>query len=449
MKTLYLDIFSGLSGDMFNGAMIALGVSTDHVTRELKKLPVSGYHIHAYQATKSHISGIKFDVHCHDTSEHGHDHSTHSHSISTLGTSPIHEHSHSPGSSLKPTFNPLFPIHEQLTPHSHPHRTFTDIRLLIDQSALSDWVKKKSIAVFRRIAVAEGRVHGVPAEEVHFHEVGAVDSIVDIIAACVCIEELGHPRILASGVVEGTGWIQCAHGRFPIPSPATLGILTDAGIAVTQCKEENELVTPTGAALLAEFVEIFGPMQNLVPEKIGYGLGTRDTKTRPNVVRAILGQSQLPKNNGWETDSVAILETNLDDINPEVLGYFVDQVLESGALDVFHTPVQMKKNRPGVLLTVLCKVDEADKYSEMILRQTSAFGLRQTIASRRKLLRERGQVTTAFGNVEVKIGKLGQEIIRVTPEFESCKSVASETDTPLAKVYEAVIHSLGKTQPTQ
>ncbi len=224
-------------------------------------------------------------------------------------------------------------------------------------------MKQKAVAVFQRIAVAEGRIHGLPPDQVSFHEVGAVDSIIDIVGACIALEMLGKPRVLASPVVEGTGWIDCAHGRLPIPAPATLAILGARGIAVSQCDEPNELVTPTGAALLAELAESFGPMQGVVAEKIGYGLGTRDNETRPNVLRAVLGEVDQPKVRGhraataahdWETDTIAVLETNLDDLNAEILGNFMEKALAAGALDVFHTPIQMKKNRPGVLLTVLC-----------------------------------------------------------------------------------------------
>ncbi len=261
---------------------------------------------------------------------------------------------------------------------------------LSPRSKLSAWVKQKSIAVFERIAIAEGKIHGQPTEEVHFHEVGAVDSIVDIVGAAIALELLGKPRVFASPVVEGTGWIDCAHGRFPVPAPATLAILGTRGIGVTQCAEPHELVTPTGAALLAEFVEGFGAMENLVAEKIGFGLGTRNNETRPNVLRAVLGTQskvQSPKskagsygqpstfnlqpstNLDWETDRVAVVETNLDDCAGEILGSFVETALAAGALDVFHTPVQMKKNRPGVLLTVLCMEADADKFSELILRE--------------------------------------------------------------------------------
>jgi hypothetical protein len=323
--------------------------------------------------------------------------------------------------------------------HGHDQRTFTEIKKLITHSTLSLWVKEKSLAVFERIAVAEGKIHGMTVDKVHFHEVGAVDSIVDIVGACIALEMLGKPRILASPVVDGSGWIDCAHGRFPIPAPATLEILAARGIAITQTDEPNELVTPTGAALLAEFVENFGPMQNFKPQKIGFGVGGRDNKTRPNVVRAILGDwsADSLSAHDWETDTIAVLETNLDDITAEILGQFIERALGQGALDVFHTPIQMKKNRPGVLLSVLCAESDADKFSELILRETTAFGVRRTIAERRKLRREFTTVKTQYGEVQIKLGKFGGKVIQASPEFESCKKLAETKQVPLKAVYDA------------
>ena len=276
-----------------------------------------------------------------------------------------------------------------------------------------------------------------------------------IVGAAIALEMLGKPRVFASPVVEGTGWIQCAHGRFPVPAPATLAILGARKIPISQCEEPHELVTPTGAALLAEFVESFGPMENLVAEKIGFGLGTRDNQTRPNVLRAVLGtqaKAQGPKAKAsvamqssahldWEMDRIAVLETNLDDCAGEILGALVETALAAGALDVFHTPIQMKKNRPGVLLTVLCAETDADKFSEFILRETTAFGVRKTIAERRKLRREFADVKTAFGKVTVKIGRLGGKVVQVAPEFESVRRLAAQKKVPVKQIFEAAVQA--------
>jgi hypothetical protein len=285
----------------------------------------------------------------------------------------------------------------------------------------------------------------MPAEQVHFHEVGAVDSIVDIVGACIALELLGKPTVLAASVVEGSGFIRCAHGRFPIPAPATLSILGARSIGVSQCDEPHELVTPTGAALLAEFVERFGPMSSLVAERIGFGLGTRDNQTRPNVLRAVLGTASIPNAGAhdWETDSVAVVEANIDDLSAEILGCFVETALAGGALDVFHTAIQMKKNRPGILLSVICAEGDADKFCEMILQQTSSFGVRRSICERRKLRREFKTVKTEFGEATIKLGKLDGKVIQAAPEFESCRKLAEQAKVPVRLVYEAVSRAAG------
>jgi len=464
MKILYLDLISGIAGDMFIAALLDLGVDPRKLERELNKLKLEGYHLHVSRQQKSSIAGVKFDVHlahehAHDHDhDHAHDHEHdhehgHSHEHAHEAASGLHghTHSHSHGDHVHAHEHEHHHHHED---HEHEEqRNFAEIKRLIARSKLSGWVKQKSIAVFHRIAEAEGKIHGLPAEEVHFHEVGAVDSIVDIVGAAIALELLGKPRVFASPVVEGTGWIRCAHGRFPVPAPATLAILGARGIGITQCEEPNELVTPTGAALLAEFVEGFGLMENLVAEKIGFGLGTRENKTRPNVLRAVLGEaakgasatattaSHVTRHSSpldWETDRIAVLETNLDDCTGEILGAFVESALAAGALDVFHTPIQMKKNRPGVLLTVLCAEAEADKFAEMVLRETTAFGVRKTIAERRKLPRNFVEADTAFGKVTVKTGRLGGKVVQASPEFESAKKLAAKAGVPVKKIFEAV-----------
>jgi hypothetical protein len=406
MKTLYLDLFSGISGDMFVGALLDVGLDFPHLSAELQKLHLDDYHLHVGRAKRAQIEGTKFDVHL---GHHGHPHS-HGHE---------HEHEHE---------------------HTHEHaRNYQDIKQLILQSGISAWARDKAIAVFNRLAAAEGKIHGVPAEKVHFHEVGAVDSIIDIVGACIGLEFLGKPRVLASQPVDGTGWIDCAHGRFPIPAPATLEILAARGVPLTQCEQPHEMITPTGAALLAEFVEQFGPMRNFTPVRIGFGLGSRDIPKYPNVLRAIMGETSAALEHDWETDSIAVLETNLDDVNPELLGHFMEAAMAAGALDVSYAPLQMKKNRPGFLLTVLCAVAQADLFSELILRETSAFGVRRSLAERRKLRREFQMVTTPFGDVSVKIGKLDGKVLQAAPEFESCRKLSEKQQLPLKQIYDAAM----------
>jgi uncharacterized protein (TIGR00299 family) protein len=420
MKTLYLELASGISGDMFIAALIDVGVEARQLEQELKKLRLEGYHVHVTRGHRASIEGVKFDVHLASEHDHGAQPHTHNHP---------HTHSHA---------------------HTHEHgRNFAEIRQLITESQLSAWVKQRSVAIFQRLATAEGKIHGLPPEQVGFHEVGAVDSIIDIVGACVGLEMLGKPRVLASPVVEGTGWIDCAHGRLPIPAPATLAILGARSIPLSQCDEPNELVTPTGAALLAEFVEAFGPMRDMVVEKIGYGLGTRDNPKRPNALRAVLGESSGEGRvagagaaaHDWETDTIVVLETNLDDINAEILGDFMEKALAAGALDVFHTAIQMKKNRPGVLLTVLCAEADGDKFSEMLMRETSAFGIRRYTTERRKLRRGFVTVQTPQGSVTVKVGKLDGKVLQAAPEFESCKKLADQAGVPIKEIYDAALRA--------
>ncbi len=480
MKTLYLDIFSGISGDMFIAALLDLGVDFRVLERELARLPLDGYHLQISRQQKAGIAGIKFDVHLEDDhhhpdsaqaqdDQHGHD----SHEYPQRAPSPLHppehqhshddhdhsghpkyphghthlDHDHTTDREHGPEHHLHGPVHGQAGNNPAHARTFAEIKLLLSRSPLSDWVKEKATAVFQRMAEAEGTIHGRAPDEVHFHEVGAIDSIVDIVGACLALEMLGKPQILAAPVVEGTGWIDCAHGRFPIPAPATLEIFRRRGISFTQCDEPHELVTPTGAALLAEFVKGFGPMRGLTPLKIGFGLGTRQGQTRPNVLRAIWAEinpdpSKDPATGSspahdWETDTIAVLETNLDNISAEILGHFVERAFALGALDVFHTPIQMKKNRPGVLLTVLCASSEADHFTELMLRETSALGVRRSLAERRKLQRKTARVKTPYGDVTVKLGLLDGKIIQVSPEFESCKKLADDAPVPLKQIYEA------------
>lgn len=417
MQTLYLDIFSGISGDMFLGAMLDLGLDESHLRQQLASIPVGDYKLKVYRDARSSVEGVKFDVLL-DAVRSGNGHS-HSHDH--------HSHTHS---------------HGGIEDHGHDDdhaRNYAQIRTLIEESPLSDWVKQRSISVFHRIAVAEGKVHGLPPEEVHFHEVGAVDSIVDILGACIALEALGCPRVLSAPVVEGTGFVHCAHGKFPVPTMATLSILGDAGIGLTQCDVPYELVTPTGAALLAEFGEAFGPMQGLVAHKVGYGLGGRDIPGKPNVLRAILGESAFSESEGdLESDTVVVLETNLDDCRPEIIGHFMDLAMKRGALDVYYTPIQMKKNRPGVLLSVLCHAKDADTFRNLILSETTAFGVRSTTMERRKLKRSAGTIQTEFGEIKTKTGYLNGKPIRVTPEYESCRKAAESAAVPIQTIYQSV-----------
>jgi uncharacterized protein (TIGR00299 family) protein len=388
MKLLYLDCFAGISGDMFLGALIDLGVSEKLVRDELAKLSLRGYQISTRRVVKQNISATKFD--CLEEVSHRH----------------------------------------QVEIH-HEHRGYTEIARMIESSGLSQGVRDRALSIFRRIGEAEAKIHGIPLEKVHFHEVGATDSIVDIVGACVAVEALGVDEIHASPPRLGSGFVETAHGKFPVPAPATLELLK--GIPIQPSTESVELVTPTGAAILAVLCNGFGPMPAMSIRNIGYGAGTRDLEKAPNVLRAVLGEASIAS--GTETDAVAVIEANIDDMNPQLFGDVMERLLEAGALDVFFTSIQMKKNRPATLLTVLCERNHTDRMAELLLSHTTSFGVRVHEAQRRKLAREIVKVQTRFGEIEVKLGRLGDRIVSRSPEFESCKRAAAKAGVAVKDVY--------------
>jgi len=391
MNTLYFDCFSGVSGDMCVGALRDLGVSENVF---LDAIAAVDPHIAARfeRRTKLGIAGWKFLV-----EEHGH-----------------HEH------------------HGHGEHHHHEHRHYSDIRALIEESKLTASVKQRVQAVFRRVAVAEARIHGKDVETVAFHEVGAVDSIADIVAACAGLDSLAPVRIIAAPLVEGTGFVRCAHGDIPLPAPATLAILE--GIPLRQVAEQHEFITPTGAAILAEFCESFIPMPAMKVSAIGYGIGTRDTPPRPNVLRLVFGETLENKS----LEEVSVLETQIDDTTPEILAGAAQTLRDAGALDVFTAPIQMKKGRLGFLLTVICKPSQADILTDILLRETTTFGIRIRREHRVTLEREMSEVETRYGRVAVKIGRLGGsggKVLHRTPEWESCRALATQLGVPAKDVY--------------
>ncbi len=408
MRILYFDCFSGIAGDMTVGALRDLGVAESVFLDALASLHLpEGLHAHFHRGDRQGISGWKFHVHehSHDGHQHGHshDHAGHGH--------PDHHH------------------HGE-TQHPHAHgRTYAQIKTILEESSLPDAVKRRAQSIFYRIAVAEGKIHGVPAGEVGFHEVGAVDSIADIVAACAGIESLGVERVIASTLIEGSGWVHCAHGKFPLPAPATLALLE--GIPLRQVTEETEFITPTGAAILADYATSFGPMPEMCISGIGYGLGTRETPPRPNVLRAVLGEAQV----ALEEDSVEVIETNLDDISPELLAAATECLMQEGALDVSVSPAFMKKNRPGHLLTVIARLGDADRLAQLVLRETSSFGVRIHLARRKILQRVFASVATPYGDIQIKLGTMDEKVVHASPEFESCKAAASAHGVSVRSVF--------------
>ncbi|MDP9292410.1 MAG: nickel pincer cofactor biosynthesis protein LarC, partial [Verrucomicrobiota bacterium] len=333
-----------------------------------------------------------------------------------------------------------FIVHENEHDHNHSSgehvhgRSYAQIRTLIGGSELSDFVKTRVLSVFDRIAIAEGKIHGVPAADVTFHEVGAVDSIIDIVAVCTGIEYLAVENVLVSHLRDGSGWIDCAHGKFPLPAPATLEIL--AGIPIEQVDEPFEFITPTGAAILAEFGNTFGLMPTIRIEKVGYGAGSRELPDRPNVLRAILGEID-DTTPSYDADVITRIETNLDDLSPEITGAVMDKLFAAGALDVFFTPIQMKKNRPAVQLSVLAEHATVQQIADLLFQETTAFGIRMDEVRRLKLERRMEKVATPFGEIEVKLGLREGRVIQFSPELESCRAASEQTGQPLRVIFQA------------
>jgi uncharacterized protein (TIGR00299 family) protein len=422
MRILYLDCFSGISGDMTVGALCDLGVSPSTFEWELAKLDIGDFHTHFERKSRSGITGVKFSIHA------GAEHSPEQHECSGS-----HSHEHDEASHA---------LHHHPDAHEHGRR-YDEIRTLIETSELTDFVKNHAQSIFRRIAVAEGKIHGVPTADIAFHEVGALDSIADIVCACVGIEQLTIDCIVASPLVEGRGWIDCAHGRFPVPAPAMLEILKD--IPLSQSDSPHEMITPTGAAILAEFAERFSLMPAMRISKVGYGVGTRDLRSRPNVLRVVLGESAATADDGLKTDTITRIETNLDDLSPEIMGATMERLLSAGALDAFITPIQMKKNRPASQLTVLCDATRSEEMASIIFSETTSFGLRMEEMKRLKLERRFETVATPYGEVTVKVGMRGGKIMVISPEFESVRAISETSGQPLRTVFEAARFAAAKT----
>jgi hypothetical protein len=396
---LYIDpSISGISGDMFLGACIEIGLQPEQFAAELKKLNLTeSWQCQHHRSERGAIAGTKLDftLTSESTGHHHHDEHDHSHD---------HDHDHD---------------HDHSHQHKHTHgRHFTTIRDLIHASSLSESVKSRSIAMFERVGHAEAAIHGKTLEEIHFHEVGALDSILDIVGAAVAIELLGITHITAAIPVDGHGSIECAHGIFPVPAPATLKILADHPIK--QIDVASELITPTGAAILAELVSAFGPMGDATILKTGYGLGTRELPGRPNVLRLVLceaSQKNAP-DHAFETDRISLLETNIDDITGERLGHVASALMDAGALDVTVIPVLMKKGRPGHQLQIMCSPDRASALAEQLMRTTGSLGIRIHQVDRWKLSRQVETVSTPYGDIRVKTGSLAGSVITRKPEAD-------------------------------
>ncbi len=385
MNILYLDCYAGISGDMTVAALLDLGVPLEHLRAELAKLelPAGSYEVSTRKTERRHMAALKFDV-------------------------IVHDH--------------------------HTHRHYADISTMIDGGALAKSVKERAQKIFRRLAEAEAKVHCVPIEEVHFHEVGAIDSIVDIVGTAICLEYLEVDRIFVSALPLGSGFVETSHGRLPVPAPATAELMQ--GLALHGECGPGERVTPTGAAIVAALAAGSGLQAKMYLEKTGCGAGGKDFADCPNILRAFLGKNVEKSDH---TDEVIVAETNIDDSTPEILGYTMERLLEAGALDVFFTPIQMKKNRPGVLLSFLCHQEQLDELAGIVLTETSAIGLRHYRADRTILERRSVEQHTVFGPVRFK-QVLDQQgaFLRSTPEYEDCRRIAREKKIPCREVMESL-----------
>lgn len=379
MKIAYLDCFSGISGDMFIGALIDAGLPLEELRKVLQSLPLEGYSLEVTREERNHLFGTRFKV--------------------------------------------------KVTRDPQPHRRFSDIRDLIRAGDLSPSVRDKSIAIFESIALEEGKIHGCSVEEVHFHEVGAVDSIVDIVGSVLGMEYLGIGTACASSLPLGSGFVETAHGRIPLPAPATVALLR--GIPVHDSGLKEELVTPTGAALVKGLVHSFGPLPPMVIEKVGYGVGSRNLADRPNLLRILIGQEQ----GGAHEETVVILESNLDDTNPEWLGFLMERLFEAGALDVVFSPGYMKKNRPAVLVHVMGKPHQKDQLMDLLFSESTTLGVRFHYTQRRILERSSVEMDSPWGRMKVKKIFRPDGSSHLLPEFEECRRIAKEKGLPMKDVY--------------
>lgn len=387
MKVLYYQCFAGISGDMNLGALLDLGVPEEYLISQLKLLGVKGYDIQITKQMHNSISGIKVDV--------------------VLSQKDLH------------------------------HRHLSDIKRIISESSLNEWVKEKSIAIFEIIGKAEAKIHNVPLEKIHFHEVGAIDSIVDIVGAAICLDYLKPDKIYASPLELGGGLVTCAHGTFPVPAPATLEIVKN--IPVTTGAVNMETTTPTGAAIIACFADKFMDKTNLVIEKTGYGIGSRELEI-PNIVRVILGEEMATT----LSEHALMLECNIDDMNPEYYDYIMARLFEAGAHDVFLSPIIMKKSRPANILHVLCDSTNQNTIQDILFKETTTIGLRIYNVEKQMLERQIREIKTAYGNVKIKEVFLNGKRLKYKAENSNCMEIARKSGLSLEEVYQMIEKELMK-----
>jgi hypothetical protein len=417
MRIAYLDCFSGISGDMFLGALVDAGVSTPLLEETVAALNI-GARLEVKRVVRGGISATKVDVYANgekdlpcevfqNQREHTHTHAGHHHA---------HEHS-----------------------HDHA-RGLTEIRAIINRAALSDPAKSVAIRIFEALGAAEAEIHNTTIDQVHFHEVGAVDAMVDIVCAAVGADSLNVDQWVCSPLNVGSGTVKCAHGTLPVPAPATLKLLQNA--PVYSSGPAVELVTPTGAAIVKTLATRFASFPAMTIERAGYGAGTRDFHEHPNLLRLTIGEARLTDtaiHDATNHEQIVILEANLDDLSPQVLAYAMEQLLSAGALDVFSVPVQMKKSRPGALLTVLAKTEDADRLTKMIFAETTTLGVRCRDEQRQILPRRWETVNTTWGPIRIKIANMNGSVSNYAPEYEDCRALAESRHIPLRTIMQEAI----------
>jgi uncharacterized protein (TIGR00299 family) protein len=447
MRIAYLDCFSGISGDMFLGALVDAGVPAKVFEDTVAALNI-GARLEISRVNRSGITATKVDVFVHGEKElprevyweqqnHAQKHSHEQSHKHEHGHEHEHEHVELREHNYSQTRNEGSRAGAP-APHKHEHgRGLHEIREVIRKAAISAGAKKTAIAIFEALGAAEAKIHNSDIESIHFHEVGAVDAMVDIICAAVGAEALAVDEIVCSPLNVGGGTVKCAHGVFPVPVPATVELLQ--GAPVYSSGIQVELVTPTGAAIVKTLAKRFAPFPAMTIEKSGYGAGTRDFPGHANVVRVTIGESQAKFAENTSQETISVLEANLDDLNPQVFGYVVDRLLAEGALDTFALPVQMKKNRPGMLLTVLAKPEDASRMTQIIFTETSTLGVRRREEQRQALARKWITVVTRWGDVRLKIASMNGTVTNYAPEYEDCRKIAAEHHVPLKSVMQEAV----------
>ncbi|MGC2235245.1 MAG: nickel pincer cofactor biosynthesis protein LarC [Pyrinomonadaceae bacterium] len=401
MKTLFFDCFAGASGNMILGALVALGVSREKLVEQIKLLNISEFEIEFSGVDRSGISAIHAEV---------------------------------------------------KVPHEHAHRHLHTIEKIIGDSLLDEKIKKRAIAIFTKLAEAEAKIHGIDVQKVHFHEVGAMDAIIDVVGACICFELLGIEKFACSKIHVGSGFAKMAHGKFPVPPPAVAELLQNVPIYSTEI--EGELITPTGAAIIATVCEEFGQIPEMRVEKTAYGAGTREYKDFPNVLRLILGETENElritnyelrnkiEDRKSKAENLVLIETNIDDLSPQILGFVMERAFEFGALDCWFTSIQMKKNRPATMISILCEPEKREDLTGLLYTETTTLGVRVTEIKRDCLPREIVKIETEFGIIDVKIARYNGKIVNAKPEYEQVREIAVKSNISFQEIEKNILEKL-------